>query len=316
LLGHEEGVEVPESSVDESVRLTLVAEVCRDRGQNSPASRHLNETLVEKDLAELLTHFHQGMQSTSMLLTAHSSKVIRLEVCSLPLARLQHFRRQVCMLNRHFLCVLVALGNDVADDLVDGDELAFLKVGEEFVVREGLGCLDGREGVAGCVFGRVDEGDEDIAVFLDPLELEGVALAHLERICSNLILLHLCQSQLHFSSDCQAKTYLKLLQRHLPSLLNSIPHLELMTTLVGNLLTLLGKYNLLLIIGLVDNHVPRGQSVQSSLDLCLSYIGEVALGRNALFGVEKVQYFLGEIAPGGLSVHRYGATLSDHVCVV
>lgn len=56
--------------------------------QNSPASRHLNETLVEEDLAELFTDLHQGMQSTSMLLTTHGSKVIRLEVCSLPFARL------------------------------------------------------------------------------------------------------------------------------------------------------------------------------------------------------------------------------------
>jgi hypothetical protein len=161
--------------------------------KNSPASRHLDETLVEEDLAELLAHLHEGMQSTSVLLTTHSSKIVRLEVCSLPLARLEHFRCEIGVLNRHLLCVLVTLGNNIADDLVDRDELALLEVGEKFVVGKRLGALDGREGVAGCVFGRVDQRHEDIAVLFDPLELEGVALAHLERICSNLVLLHLCQ---------------------------------------------------------------------------------------------------------------------------
>jgi hypothetical protein len=87
LLGNEEGVKVPESGIDESVEES-VTEYADVKKVNSPASRHLNETLVEEDLAELFTDLHQGMQSTSMLLTTHGSKVIRLEVCSLPLARL------------------------------------------------------------------------------------------------------------------------------------------------------------------------------------------------------------------------------------
>jgi hypothetical protein len=86
-----------------------------------------------------------------------------------------------------------------------------------------------------------------------------------------------------------------------------------MTTLIGNHFTLFCKNNLFLIIGLVDDHVSRGQSVQSCLDFGLCNIGEVALGRNALLGREKVQYFLSEIAPGGLTVYRYGSTLSGHV---
>jgi hypothetical protein len=157
----------------------------------SPASGHLNETLVEEDLAELLAHLHQRMQSTSVLLRTQSGKVIRLEVGSLPLARLEHLRCEIRVLDRHLLCVLVALGNDIADDFCDGNQLALLEVGEELVVRDRVGLLDVCESLAGCVLGRVDQRHEDIAILLDPLELEGVALSNLERVCTNFVLLHL-----------------------------------------------------------------------------------------------------------------------------
>lgn len=100
----------------------------------SPASGHLNEALVEEDLAELLAHLHQRMQSTSMLLRTQSSKVVRLEVCGLPLARLEHLGGEIGVLDGHLLCVLVALGDFVADDFCDCDQLALLEVGEELVV--------------------------------------------------------------------------------------------------------------------------------------------------------------------------------------
>jgi hypothetical protein len=83
------------------------------------------------------------------------------------------------MFDRHFLCILVTLGNNVADDFCDGDQLALLEVGEEFVVGQRFGVLDGSEGFACCVFGRVDQRDEDIAVLFDPLELECIALSNL-----------------------------------------------------------------------------------------------------------------------------------------
>lgn len=89
---------------------------------------------MEEDLAELLADLHQRMQSTSLLLGALCSKVVGLEVCSLPLARLEHLGREIGVLDRHLLCVLVALGDFVADDFCDGDQLALLEVGEQLVV--------------------------------------------------------------------------------------------------------------------------------------------------------------------------------------
>lgn len=83
------------------------------------------------------------------------------------------------MLDGHLLCVLVALGNYIADDLCDCDQLALLEIGEELVIGQGFGALNACEGLACCIFGRVDQRHEDIAVLLDPLELEGVALSDL-----------------------------------------------------------------------------------------------------------------------------------------
>lgn len=113
----------------------LVGVVKKEESQGLlPASGHLNETLVEEDLAELLAHLHQGMQSTSTLLSSKCGEVVGLEVCSLPLARLEHFGCEVGVLNRHLLCVLGTLGRNIADDLCDGDQLALLQVGEKLVV--------------------------------------------------------------------------------------------------------------------------------------------------------------------------------------
>jgi hypothetical protein len=83
------------------------------------------------------------------------------------------------MFNRHFLCILVTLGNNVADNFCDRDQLALLEVSQEFVVGQRFGVLDGAESFASCIFGRVDQRDEDIAVLFDPLELECIALSNL-----------------------------------------------------------------------------------------------------------------------------------------
>lgn len=66
LLRLEQRVKIPEGGLDESI------------------GRHLLETHLEKDLAELLAHLHQGVQMTTRGWETNGIEVVFLEGCGLP----------------------------------------------------------------------------------------------------------------------------------------------------------------------------------------------------------------------------------------
>lgn len=133
---------------------------------------------MEEDLAKLLSHLVQGMQSSSILNGALGGKVVRLEVGRLPAARLQHLGREICHLDRNLLCKLGAFLHRVVDDFGAENQLALLQVGELFAVGHGLGVGHALQRLACRVLGRVDQRHQLVAILFDPFGLEGVALAY------------------------------------------------------------------------------------------------------------------------------------------
>lgn len=116
LLGHIEGVKVPEASLDKFV------------------GGHLLEAHVEEDLAELLSHLVKRVEGASILVRAEGLEVVGLEVGRLPRARGEHVSRQVGLFLLDFEGELGALFDLEADNLLHLDQLALLQVGEDLGV--------------------------------------------------------------------------------------------------------------------------------------------------------------------------------------
>lgn len=140
LLGHEEGVKVPEAGVDVTVRNQYTSSI--NAGKYLLSCGHLHEALREEDVPELLPDLVQRMQRTSVLVGTQRSEIIRLEIRSLPCAALKKFRSQISMFDRDFLRVLGTLLNGIGNNLCDSNKLLLLQLREEFSVRECVRLLD------------------------------------------------------------------------------------------------------------------------------------------------------------------------------
>lgn len=123
LLGHEEGVEVPEAGLDELV------------------GGHLLEAHLEEDLAEFLADLVEGVQGTGVLVGAEGLEVVWLEVGRLPGARGDHVGGQVGLFFLDREGKLGSLFGLEANNLLHLDELALLEVGKSLGIA-GSGLLD------------------------------------------------------------------------------------------------------------------------------------------------------------------------------
>ena len=108
LLRDVEGVEVPETGLDELV------------------GGHFLETHFEEDLAEFLTDLVQGMQSAGVLVGSKSLEVVWFEVCRLPGSRGDHVGCQISLLLLNLEGELGSLLDFEAGDLLHLDKLALL----------------------------------------------------------------------------------------------------------------------------------------------------------------------------------------------
>ena len=116
LLWHEQRVEVPEASLDETV------------------GWHLLKAHLEEDLSELVAHLVQWVERTSVLIGTKGLEVVWLESSGLPCARGEHVGRKIGLLLDHLEAELWTLGDLEADDLLHLDELALLEVGKNLRV--------------------------------------------------------------------------------------------------------------------------------------------------------------------------------------
>src|SRR5690242_14619651 len=162
------------------------------------ASRHLNKALREEDVPELLPDLHQRVQCAGILLCSEGCKVVGLEVCCLPCAAGEKICWQVCVLYRHLLCVLGAIGDGVCDNLGDGDELLLLQVVELLSVRDGLRLLNVLQKLLHAILWLLcGDQDEVGTILLDPLVLEGIALSYARRVLADNVLYRVNQRKRH-----------------------------------------------------------------------------------------------------------------------
>ncbi|KAI6770524.1 hypothetical protein HG530_005153 [Fusarium avenaceum] len=192
LLGHEQGVKVPESSLDELVR------------------RHLLETHLEEDLSELVSHLVERVQSAGVLVRAEGLEVVGLEVGCLPRSGRNHVGRQICLLLLNLQGKLGALLDLEADDLLHLDQFSLSQVGQDLGL-VGSGLLDLLKLRSGDILDRLGllpldstYGSDKLAIvaLLDPLLLEGLALSDLGHcLITNGLLQVLDRQPLHSISQ-------------------------------------------------------------------------------------------------------------------
>lgn len=142
------------------------------------------------------------MQRTSILIGTQRGEIVRLEVCSLPRAALKKLRSQIRMLHWDFFCVLGALRNGIGNDLRNSDKLLLLKLRKKFRIGEGLRFLDTSEEIAIGIFRLfVQERNQRIAILLNPLILEAIALSYARNFRAEDTLRPECQHFLHTHSQ-------------------------------------------------------------------------------------------------------------------
>lgn len=88
-----------------------------------------------------------------------------------------------------------------------------------------------------------------------------------------------------------------------------------MTPLIADFLSFWRQDNLFFVLRLISEHRPRGQTVESSLDLLLRYTWKIGIRLEGLFLVEEIEDLLCQVAAICLQWDGHRASCPWHDCV-